>query len=67
MVLVIEDGEEDAVLDSLLLLVYTQVVLLPILGLLFLGIKKENDRKERLLTSTLKALRIVAVSKGRHL
>ena len=51
----------------LVVIVYTQMILIPILGLILLGLREERKRKELLLKECLKALRIVGVSRGRHL
>ena len=47
------------------LIVWSQVTLIPILGALLVGIKAENDRKERILKTALRALGIVVTSRGR--
>lgn len=49
------------------LIIATQVILIPILGGFFLGIRNERKRTEALLKESIKALRIVGVSRGRHL
>lgn len=47
--------------------IYSQLVLIPILGGLFFALKKQNDRRELLMGEAIKALRIIAVSRGKHL
>ena len=47
-------------------IVWTQVILIPILGALFVGIRAENDRRERLLATSLKALGIIGLLRGRN-
>lgn len=44
-----------------------QLVLLPVQGLIWLGIRRERRDKERLLAESLRALRMIGVSRGRHL
>lgn len=48
-------------------LIALSVTLIPILGLIMLGIRQERIRKERLLNESLKALRIISISRGRHI
>lgn len=51
----------------LLVFVWTQIILVPILGLLFLGIRRERQLAEQNMREAIRALRIVGISRGRHL
>jgi len=43
------------------------ITLIPVLGLILIGIRRENKRKELMLQEAIKALRVVGISRGRHL
>ena len=48
-------------------IVVSQVILIPILGLIFIGIRNERKITELLLKDAIKALRMVGITRGRHL
>lgn len=44
-----------------------QVILLPILGLLWYGARQERLQNKRMLWDAIRTLRVVGTSRGRHL
>jgi hypothetical protein len=50
--------------DSLVLVLSLGHLLIPILGLLYYGIRTENKRQERMLRNAIKALGLKAVKSG---
>ena len=54
----------NSAIDIIMIFVYTQITLFPLLGLVWLGLRNENNRRERLLNESLRALSILAVAKG---
>lgn len=45
--------------------IWAETILVPVLGLLWYGIKSENDRHERLLRASLRALGVIAIARGK--
>lgn len=48
-------------------LIALSITFIPVLGLILLGIRQERLRNELLLKESLRALRVVGISRGRHL
>lgn len=49
----------------LIVFLAAQAVFLPLLGGLWYGMRVENERKERILASCLKALGLIVITRGR--
>ena len=53
--------------DFFLIILMTQVVLIPVLGGLWYGIREERLKTQRMLWDAIKTLRVVGTSRGNHL
>lgn len=58
--------EESLMLSSMYLFLYSQLILTPILGLIWIGIRRERLERDRQMRELLKALQIIAVSRGKR-
>lgn len=52
--------------NLILAFLMTQVTLVPILGIILLGMVREREAKDRQIRELMKALMIVGISKGRR-
>lgn len=49
------------------LIIYSQVVLIPICGLILLGMRNERINRDRQMRELMKSLQIISISRGRHI
>lgn len=58
---------EDIVLNNILIIICTQIILIPILGGIVYRLKYEGDKREKQIKELVKLLQLVSVAKGRRL
>jgi hypothetical protein len=59
---------DDIELSNLIsILIISQTSLIPILGLIWLGIRRERLERDRQIRELMKTLQVISISRGRHL